>query len=269
MPVSIPCGQCIGCRLERSRQWAVRCVHEASLHERNCFITLTYDPDHLPENGTLVMEHFQLFMKRLRKEFGAGIRFFHCGEYGEKQGRPHYHAALFNFDFPDKVFLRRTPRGDVCWSSASLQRLWGKGRTELGSLTFESAAYIARYITKKQLGKGAQAHYEGRKPEYTTMSRKPGIGKGWLEKWTADVYPVDRVVLKRGGRMIEMRPPRFYDVSFELDDPETFATVKRNRKRAAEEFGHSGECAGSRLLVRREVQERKLLLLKRGYENGA
>ena len=101
-PVDLPCGQCIGCRLERSRQWAIRCVHEASLHERNCFITLTYRDECLPTNGSLDLDAFQKFMKRLRRRFGEGVRFFHCGEYGENFGRPHYHAILFNLDFSDK-----------------------------------------------------------------------------------------------------------------------------------------------------------------------
>ena len=101
--LEVPCGQCIGCRLERSRQWAVRCIHEAQLHKDNCFITLTYNDEHLPSPPSLSVRDFQLFMKRLRKRFGKGIRFFHCGEYGEKYGRPHYHACLFGFDFPDRV----------------------------------------------------------------------------------------------------------------------------------------------------------------------
>jgi hypothetical protein len=97
--LKLPCGRCIGCRLERSRQWAVRCVHEASLHEKNCFITLTYSPENLPKDGSLDVSHFQKFMKRFRKRFGPGIRFFHCGEYGESLSRPHYHACIFGFDF--------------------------------------------------------------------------------------------------------------------------------------------------------------------------
>ena len=102
LEVQVPCGQCVGCRLERSRQWAIRCVHEASLHSRNCFITLTYDDAHLP-GISLVPRDYVLFMKRLRKMFGAGIRFFHCGEYGSINFRPHHHAIIFNFDFEDKV----------------------------------------------------------------------------------------------------------------------------------------------------------------------
>jgi len=97
--LNLPCGKCIGCRLDRSRQWAIRCMHEASLYERNCFITLTYSDEFLPNDRSVNVRHFQLFMKKLRKRFGPNIRFYHCGEYGEKTSRPHYHALLFNFDY--------------------------------------------------------------------------------------------------------------------------------------------------------------------------
>ena len=87
--MKISCGQCIGCRLERSRQWAVRCVHEASLHTANSFITLTYRNECLPGDGSVHPEHFQKFMKRLRKALpDVKIRFFHCGEYGSMLSRP-------------------------------------------------------------------------------------------------------------------------------------------------------------------------------------
>ena len=95
----IPCRNCVGCRLEHSRQWAMRCTHEAQLHSDNCFITLTYDNAHLPSDFSLDKKHFSDFMKRYRKKFGPNIRYFHCGEYGSKFGRPHYHACIFNHDF--------------------------------------------------------------------------------------------------------------------------------------------------------------------------
>ena len=129
MEITIPCGQCIGCRLERSRQWAIRCVHEASLYQDNCFITLTYSPEHLPKDNSLHKEHFQLFMKRLRKAFGQKIRYFHCGEYGENFSRPHYHACLFNVDFKDKELLKNfngnkiyTKQNKQLWHFTSLLR---------------------------------------------------------------------------------------------------------------------------------------------------
>ena len=137
--MKVSCGQCIGCRLERSRQWAIRCMHEASLYPINCFITLTYAPEHedrlrvsLPdlETGevigkglTLVKRDYVLFMKKLRKRFGAGIRFFHCGEYGELLGRPHHHSILFNHDFADKK-VWKTNNGFVLYRSKSLEELY-------------------------------------------------------------------------------------------------------------------------------------------------
>lgn len=154
----VPCGQCLGCRLERSRQWAVRCMHEASLYDRNCFITLTYDDDNLPADRSLHYSHFQLFMKRLRKAHGDGIRFYMCGEYGEKKGRPHYHACLFNFNFDD-LTLWQERRGTKLYRSKSLERLWPYGFSTVGGVTFQSAAYVARYIMKKVTGDRAPDHY--------------------------------------------------------------------------------------------------------------
>ena len=201
--VQVPCGRCIGCRLERSRQWAVRCVHEAQLHKDNCFITLTYSPENVPKDSSLHLEHFQKFMKRLRKYIftevqkvnflismmsvdtgrvigyvpSQGVRFFHCGEYGELLSRPHYHACLFGFDFSDKV-LWSTRGGVRLYRSKVLEKLWTFGFSTIGDVTFESAAYVARYCTKKITGDEADKHYNGRSPEYVTMSRRPCIVTG-------------------------------------------------------------------------------------------
>lgn len=261
MPIDLPCGQCVGCRLERSRQWAVRCVHEASLHEKNCFITLTYNKENLPADQSLDVKHFQDFMKRLRFKYGPKIRFFHCGEYGENFGRPHYHACLFNHDFSDKI-LWSERQGCKLYRSQELEEIWGKGYATVGEVTFESAAYVARYIMKKITGDKAEKHYEGKKPEYTTMSRRPGIAKGWIEKYTTDVYPSDNLVLR--GK--EMKPPKFYDNYFELTNPEKFSTVKRNRAQHAEKIAEKEPFY--RLAVREEHQELKSKTLKRGYENA-
>lgn len=269
--VRVPCGQCIGCRLERSRQWAVRCVHEASLYERNSFITLTYAPEHLPKDGSLHKEHFQKFMKRLRKRFGAGVRYFHCGEYGEKNMRPHYHACLFNFDFDDRE-LWSVRSGVRLFVSKALSDLWPFGFSTVGDVTFESAAYVARYITKKVTGPAADAHYQrlnlstgevtSLTPEYTTMSRRPGIGRFWLDKYVSDVYPHDRVVLR--GQ--QFRPPKYYDGIFELADPQTMEEVKwkRQQSRAA----NWQDCTFERLVAREKHQLLRFSKLIRGYENG-
>ena len=134
-------------------------MHEASLHASNVFITLTYSDEFLPADKSLDYSHFQLFMKRLRKHFGVGIRFYMAGEYGSALGRPHFHAILFNFDFPDKVFHASRGKHRV-FRSASLEMLWPFGFSEIGSVTFQSAAYISRYIMKKVTGHVADDHYE-------------------------------------------------------------------------------------------------------------
>lgn len=261
MPVDLPCGQCIGCRLERSRQWAIRCVHEASLYKDNCFITLTFSDEHLPANRSLDVKLFQDFMKRLRFRCGSGIRFFHCGEYGEKFGRPHYHAIIFNFDFKDKYVWRKSTCGDTCYRSPLLEELWQFGTSEIGSVTFESAAYVARYITKKVTGEIAEDHYRGRKPEYVTMSRRPGIGKAWFDMYRSDVYPADEIVIR--GKV--MSPPKYYDSQFELAYPSDFCRVKATRKSGRKLIEKEDI---SRLAVREAVHELRFKQLKRGYENA-
>lgn len=223
-PIDLPCGNCIGCRLERSRQWALRCLYESEQHEKNVFLTLTYQDDKLPPGGTLVLEHFQDFMKRLRFRYGEGIRFFHCGEYGEKLGRPHYHALIFNLDFPDKV-LHSENRGNKIYKSQALDEIWGHGYAWIGSVTFESAAYVARYVMKKITGEKAAEHYGGKKPEYITMSRRPGIGAGWWDKYKSDVYPSDFLVYK--GK--KMKPPKFFDGRLEKENPALLEKIKKDR----------------------------------------
>jgi len=270
VPLTIPCGKCIGCRLERSRQWAVRCIHEAQLWPNNCFITLTYAPEHLPPNGTLVLAHFQKFMKRLRKKYGSNIRFFHCGEYGTKFARPHYHACLFNFDFDDKKFWK-VKNGQKLYISAALSDLWPFGWATVGSVTFESAAYVARYILKKINGDLAENHYSfvdcdgvvrHRLPEYVTMSRRPGIAAGWFEKYGSDVFPSDEVIVR--GK--SCRPPRFYDNRLKAVDPSAFELLHMKRLKIARK--HLDNSTPERLVIRHEVKRAHLKKLPRSFEEG-
>ena len=269
MPVTVPCGRCIGCRLERSRSWAVRCTHEASLYEKNCFITLTYNQENLPLSGTLVVKHFQNFMKKLRRTYGPGIRFFHCGEYGEQLKRPHYHACLFNHDFPDKQYWKDI-RENKYYLSKSLEEIWGKGFCSITDLTFKTAAYAARYITKKITGEKADTHYETMdpygemtriSPEYTTMSRKPGIAKGWFDKFHTDVFPDDFVVINDK----KYKVPKFYDGQFELIAPSDLTHIKTVRRLNSKLF--EANSTYERLAVREEIQLSKFKQLKRSYEN--
>ncbi len=249
-PVTVPCGQCVGCRLEKSRQWAMRCVHEASLYEENSFITLTYDDESLPAGGSLDKRAFPKFMKRLRKKFSSRrIRFYHAGEYGDRFGRPHYHALLFGFDFPDKYPYAMRAEFPVCRSDI-LESLWPFGHSEIGSVTFDSAAYVARYVMKKVTGVKAEEYYAGAQPEYSTMSRRPGIGKQWYDDFKSEVYSSDSVVIS--GKLV--KPPRFYDGQYEVQNPREMAAIKA-RRRAGHKYD---EQRSSRLLVRREVFEANL-----------
>lgn len=263
--MSVPCGQCIGCRLERSRQWAVRIMHEVQMHEVNSFVTLTYRDAELPERGVLVKKDFQDFMKRLRRFFlPERISFYHCGEYGGETYRPHYHAILFGVDFPDQEWRKDNGRGEPLYESAALDRLWGKGDCLIGAVTFESAAYVARYCCAKITGDLAREHYKRvdketgevywLPPEYATMSLKPGIGLRWFSRYGAEVEDSDTVVMR--GR--EMAAPRYYD---KLRDGALMKEVKRKRKRGV--LKNARDITRARLDVRERVKESQVSFLGR------
>lgn len=177
---------------------------------------------------SLEKKTFVDFMKRLRKNSENPVRFFHCGEYGEKLSRPHHHALLFGRDFPDKK-LWKISNDEKWYRSAELERLWPFGFSTVGDVTEKSANYVARYILKKINGEDADEHYGGRMPEYITMSRKPGIGNQWLEKFHGDVYPHDHVVV--GGR--EGPAPRYYDKQLEKENPKLLENLKARREARA------------------------------------
>lgn len=260
--MAVPCGQCIGCRLERSRQWAVRIMHEVQMHEENSYVTLTYDDEHLPFRGMLDRRDFQLFMKRLRKFFGnERISFFHCGEYGEDKDRPHYHAVLFGVWFPDCRLRKYNERGEPLYESATLARLWGKGDCLVGAVEFDSARYVAKYCVKKINGPKADEHYRRvdvetgevywLPPEYATMSLRPAIGARWFERFGAELEDNDTVVMSG----YESPVPRYYD---KLRDRVALKEVKRKRKRKVLE--HCEDVTAARLKVRERVTKARVSL---------
>lgn len=264
-PVVLPCGQCIGCRLERSRQWAVRCMHEASLYDDNCFITLTYENENLPSDGSLNKSHFQKFMKRLRKSLdGVKVRYYHCGEYGDLLSRPHYHACLFGWA-PDDKSLWSIRQGVKLYRSSFLEKIWPYGYVSVGDVTFESAAYVARYILKKINGDASEGYYGDRLPPYTTMSRRPGIGAQWMDKYGSDVYPDDFVVV-RGG--IKCRPPRYYDSIYDSIDPKSFSEIRKKRLQSGYAHAMDVDNSPSRRTVREEVKLIQCSQLKRSIHDN-
>lgn len=267
--VDLPCGQCIGCRLERSQSWAIRMMHEAQCHKENAFLTLTYSDEKLPRDYSLDKSHFQKFMKRYRKAVGVPLRFFHCGEYGDQTGRPHYHAAIFGHDFKDKIKFKQNKQGDWLYVSEQLDKLWGFGHCIIGELTYQSAGYIARYVMKKVTGERAKEHYQwldehtgeiiDREPEYVTMSNRPGgIGYKWFQKFREDVLPCDFVALPNGSTA---KTPGYYMRLLERENPELYKSVKKKRAKRAKEM--KGEQDYYRLVARETVKKAQVSQLRR------
>lgn len=281
----LSCGQCIGCRLERSRQWAVRCMHEASLYDKNSYITLTYADEHLRVGGSLVYRDFQLFMKRLRKRcVPEKLSFYMAGEYGEVckmcgrvrekcqcvayvrgLGRSHFHACVFNCGFDDMVYFKMSPGGGKLYRSKVLEALWPYGYSTIGAVTFESAAYVARYCMKKVTGADAAGYYTDvdgltgeifeRVPEFNRMSLKPGIGRNWLRLYWAEVLQKGEVVMN--GKV--MPAPKAY-LRY-LKRMRKFEDVQLARDVAAR--ASFAERSDARLVVREKVAEARVKLLKR------
>lgn len=267
--LSLPCGQCIGCRLERSRQWALRCMHEARVHKENSFVTLTYAPEHMPPRGCLQYADFQKFMKRLRKRIDKPVSFYMCGEYGPLNWRPHYHACIFGYDFPDKEFYAQMPgSGASLYRSAELERLWPFGFASIGDVTFESAAYVARYCVQKVTGKNAKFHYARRDSagdyvlpsEFNRMSLKRPIGKAFYEKFRSDMYPHDYVV--RDGQ--KMQPPKYYDKLFKRESPDEHEELVMAREAKARATWEDN--VPERLYAKKKVTEARANFLKRSME---
>lgn len=271
--LQLPCGQCIGCRLERANHWAARCMHEASQHQDNQFITLTYDREHVPPNGGLRPKDFTDFMKRYRFHAGVPIRYFHAGEYGEgmlkgELGRPHHHALIFGHGFTDLELFSEID-GMRTYTSPTLERLWGQGFCNIGPVTKETAAYVARYTTKKVNVSDVspekyRRHYQKVNlvtgevdqvlPEYATMSRRPGIGKAWWDRYKGDIAKIDRVMVEYS----KVKVPRYYDELLRATDEAQYEEVKRRRKAMA-----LARPDGPQLAAREKVKKAAISNLKR------
>lgn len=240
-PLTIACGKCIGCRLARSHEWSLRIMHENSMHDVDgSFVTLTYDDDHVPHDYGLHYRDFQLFMHRLRKKLPRTGRFFMSGEYGEQFGRPHFHAILFNCQFPDKVLLKRDP--DPLYTSDILSGLWDhKGFCTIGDVNLSTAGYVARYTLKKITGPEAGSAYQwvnedgevfDREPPFCQPSLKPGIGASWFERYWRDCFPADYLVY--GGKKFPV--PRYYTKLYEAmcaNEAEDIKRLRRSQVRAS------------------------------------
>jgi len=217
------------------------------------------------EVGSLSISDHQKFMKRLRKEVGV-VRFYMCGEYGTKLERPHFHYLLFGYDFPDKYYFKKSLSGTKLYRSELLESIWTAGHAWIGEVDYDTCAYVAGYVMKKMDGPKAQEHYRRTdeagndywlEPEFNQMSRRPGIGKKWWDKYSTDVTVIDKV--RHNGR--ELPVPRYYDKLHETADPVGLATAKMMRRFRAELKG--GQDSTPRRLLDRELVHKGRLKLKK------
>lgn len=264
LPTQVPCGQCLGCRLDWAGDWAARCEKEAKLHSHNSFVTLTYDDDHQPiggsSRGTVSKRDFQLFMKRLRKaRFGNAkgeFRYFASGEYGDKTERPHYHALLFGCDFPDRELFSGRAK---LYVSAELQRIWGEGFCTVQAVNFATASYVARYVLKKVTVEN-HPDFTDRAEPFILMSRRPGIGSDWYDKYKADVYPAGHLVVGEGKMR---RVPRYFDEKYKLENPAGYLTLKIKRRAHALSNADPTLNPSQQLYAKQETLKSKTSLLIR------
>jgi len=279
--IPLPCGKCDDCLLTRAKTWARRCMHEASLHEDNIFVTLTYDQDHLPRDLSLYKNHWQKFIRAVRdkyRETNPKIQFLMCGEYGTPTrennwvARPHYHGLLFNFAFPDQKLVSRQKHA-VEYSSESCTKIWGKGLIHIGEVTANSVAYVSSYTLKKLGRKQSKKPYEvfnpytGEtnpvQPEYIQMSNHPGIGKGWYDKYKKTIYPTGQLHLGKFApfpgdepRKMSSKTPAYYDKLLERERPDMMEFVSENRKQFAKD--HAENFTPARLDARAIITKQRL-----------
>lgn len=267
------------CRIDRQRDWATRCAHEAACHDHNWFVTLTYAPEHLPANLSVSKEEHQRFMKRLRKNTGQEVRYFMCGEYGSQNQRPHYHYLLFGLDLADTIPWRRqgSPSGKFyqIYRSATLEKAWSKGHVELGEVNYKTAAYCAGYVRKKITGEALDEvdPETGLKPyqlydsetgevidrcsEFAYMSRRPGIGVNFYAKYREQMARLGHCVID--GHRVPI--PRFYLSRLAEDYPEAAARIRAaNAERATERI------AGDTLERTRQRQDHRRLVAERAMK---
>lgn len=209
------CRKCLACRLNQAREKAIRAQHEASMHEHNTFLTLTYSEEHL-ESPKLIYKHFQTFMDSLRNRTALKIPYMVTGEYGDKNKRPHWHALLFNYWPKDAKFERTTDLGHNTFTSQEIEDLWHKGKHDIGSLTLDSANYVARYAAKK-LTHGKDQNHDFH-PIHKTSS-KYGIGRTWIEKYWKQTFRLGYIILPNGSKSAI---PRYYSDWLEKHKPEEY-----------------------------------------------
>jgi len=230
--LQVPCGTCICCREEQARQAAVRIAHEATCHERNSFVTLTYNDHSIPLHGSLEYKDLTNFLKRARRTFGP-LRYYAVGEYGDQSLRPHYHLCIFGHDFTDnRIITRTTPH--LLWTQKALTRCWGQGRVEVGALTFETARYTASYVTKKLRSKQRYVRIDETTGELVAVEQprafmSDNLGKNWWIEYGHQLEHNDYVIINSQ----KQKPPKAYDRWLNEIKPNAMQEIKTNRQKKA------------------------------------
>lgn len=302
----IPCGNCIGCRLEYSRQWATRGYLESLDYEKNWFCTITYDDEHMTTNeeletsdgitywnegdwnGTLVPKELTQFIKNVRQIMARtkdkdgkplqkeGIRFMACGEYGSERQRPHYHIIFLNLNLPNEdLYNPKLINHEFYYQSHIIERAWGKGICNICEASWNNIAYTARYITKKINGAESEDMYasKGQTKEFFRVSRMPGIGENYFRKHWQEIYKNDEIIIKNKAGVIATQPPKYFDRLLEEISPETLEKVKIKRRRRAKQNGKVKNLETSlfelqQLEIEERLQDEKTLKLVREFEKG-
>ena len=227
----LPCGHCSSCLIAKRKEYAVRCAMEAKSHSYSCFVTLTYDDAHCPSK--LIKRDLQYFIKKLRNR-GHKLRYFGCGEYGGQTARPHYHIILFGY-FPDDLKpFTKSPSGVMLFTSKEVSEVWSKGFVTIQDFDPYAAGYVAGYTTKKI----------GKDDGFLLMSKKPGLGREYMEKNAEKIQDFDFVV-DDFGSIKKVKAPRYFDrVAESLHLDLTYSKAKRLE---AISLSNAGEMYGSGL----------------------
>ena len=284
--IDIPCGRCIECRLKYSRDWATRMMLESQYHESSYFVTLTYDDLHVPKSYypdpdtgeaipslTLVKKDFQGFIKRLRRRLEylkrPQIRFYGCGEYGSTTHRPHYHIIIFGLCLDDLEPLKVSSQGFPYYRSNLIEQCWPFGYSMVCDVSWDTCAYVARYVTKKWTG-DYKDFYESFNllPEFSLMSLKPGIARRYFDEHKEDIYQFDELFLNctDGGKTVQ--PCSYFDKLYDLENPDLMHAVKERRKKRGEERqkivqSNTTLTLDEQLEARQRLFEKRLAMLKR------
>lgn len=258
--VAIPCQKCSGCLIDRSNDWATRAMLETKMHKENCFVTLTYDNEHLPKNRSLCKEDFQKFFKRLRKQTGQKIRYMLGAEYGPRTLRPHAHFLCWGYRPSDLKLFKQNKTEDNLYTSKELEKIWGKGYVLIGNITYESAAYVARYVYKKAFGLNKEWNTKhGRTPEFQLSSRRGGIGIGAFEKkeiWE-QIKRNNAILIKTKNKVMVKKIPNFLKNKWkDLDNREEYFKEQDKRTHALKTIARERETSKNIFWYTKQIVEK-------------